>query len=127
MDWVLTGIFGIVTMGMFLDAGALDLGEAELAAHLAAIQQNFAYLTTTLLLGALATALGAYFAARKANAVELKTGLWVAIVSAMFYLAVPGDELSDTFPVWAEILGWLLWLPSGVLGGYIAKQVPRAA
>jgi hypothetical protein len=126
IDWALTIIFVIVTMPIFFDSGALELSESEFAEHSEVVRQGAGYLVTSLLMGALATVIGAFFAARKAGAVHLKQGLWVSIASAVFYLVIPDGELGDVIPLWAEVASWSILLPSGILGGYLAKHIPRA-
>lgn len=125
-DWVLTILFGGIIFPMFVDPNIRELGEEAFAAHIASIERDPSYIAISLLLGSLATAIGGYLAAQKAQQVHLKHGLWVALASGASIVVFAGDNWSTNIPLWVTILGWILLLPSGVLGGYFAKQTKSA-
>ena len=81
-----------------------------------------------LVLGGLCTVYASFKAARRAGAYFIRHGGWVATASALsalvVILAVPEGP---TQPLWVEILGFLIIIPSGILGGYIAARIQPAA
>lgn len=125
-DWLLTILFGGAIFPMFADPNIAELDQEALAAHIASIEQDPAYIAISLLFGSLATAVGGYVAAQKAQQVHLKHGLWVALASGASILLVSGGSWNTAMPLWVVIMGWLLLIPSGIFGGYFAKQTKSA-
>ena len=87
-------------------------------------------LAASLLLGALATVIGAYAGARRAGVVPLKHGLMVGLVagvSALVMLLLPGTVTPPELPFWYHLLGWLSYLPAGIAGGYLGREGAQPA
>lgn len=79
-------------------------------------------LMTSLVIGALGTAVGGFAAARKAGKLEVKHGAFVGlgslIVSALLQAI---DEEPVTLPQWFVFVSVLSIIPAGALGGYVAE------
>ncbi|HXG51681.1 MAG TPA: TIGR04086 family membrane protein [candidate division Zixibacteria bacterium] len=91
----------------------------EAAAEFWATQEG---LIASLVIGALGTAIGGYYAARRAGQLEIKHGALVGVgsilVGALMQLA--GFDQSD-LPQWYSTLAYLAAIPAGALGGYAAE------
>jgi hypothetical protein len=129
IDWTLSFVFGLVMFSLFVGAEAwgLDNGAIDELIDKVLLDPNF--LITSLLVGSFATIIGAYVAARRANVVPLKHGFWVAVASTVIYFAISGDKPSSEYPLWYEVVAWVLVLPCGLVGGYLAKlrQISKSA
>jgi len=130
VDWILTTLFSVALTRSYLDPGIFALEGAERdAAFKAGIELLFVstdFLLASLLTGMLATVMAAYVGARRAGTLPLKHGLAVALMSGLSVLLVyvlPGEEPSLQVPLWYDALGWVLLVPAGILGGYLARQL----
>ena len=130
VDWVLTTLLSVSLTRARLDPSVLALEGAEFnAAFNASVENLFrdpGYLVGSLLCGLLATVIGAFIGARNAGTLPLKHGLAVAVASGLSVIVsnlVSGQDTGIAVPVWFNLIGWLLLLPAGVLGGYLA--MPR--
>ena len=82
----------------------------------------------SLAVGAACTVLGAFVGARWAGQLHVRHGGWIAVIStalsALFLLVItPSPEAAANqaqYPFWADAVGWLLIIPSGMLGGALA-------
>ena len=84
-------------------------------------------LVALLVIGALCTVLGGYVAGRLAKAEEVKHGALVGAVSLVLGALQSGMVGEETpIPQWVQLLGYILAIPSGALGGWLAKVRPQA-
>ena len=85
-----------------------------------------------LIIGALCTVLGGYVAGRLARAEEIKHGALVgavALIVGVLQTGMAGE--ASPVPYWHELLGYLLAIPAGALGGFLAQgrarpSIPRS-
>jgi len=79
-------------------------------------------------LGLAATIIGAYYGARRAGALHVRHGGWVAVVSMalVFPLQLSSTAASSAAPLWYEILSLAAMIPAGLLGGFLASRVRKA-
>jgi hypothetical protein len=102
------------------EALTADPAEAERVMREAASSPDF--LLAGLLVGAAATAFGAWVGARRAGVHHLRHGGWVAIASLLLgFLPLLVFEAGPAPPLWYQAAGILLMLPAGLLGGYLAQ------
>jgi hypothetical protein len=79
-------------------------------------------LFTLLLIGVLGTILGGYIAGRMAKTEETKHGALVGAVSLILGALLAGAAgAASPVPYWYELLGYVLAIPVGALGGYLAQ------
>jgi ABC-type branched-subunit amino acid transport system permease subunit len=73
--------------------------------------------------GALCTVLGGYVAGRIAKDIEIKHGALVGLGSLVL-VTLEGmmSGQSTSYPVWFEVLGYLIAVPVGMVGGYVAQR-----
>ncbi len=124
VDWILTIFSMILVSAYYLDPGVWEADDQEFEAAYNALFLDTEFLVVTFLLGALATVIGAYVGAKRAATLQLKYGLVIALavgMSTLLLYLIPSDEPSTEMPLWYDVIGWLILLPAGVLGGYIAK------
>jgi len=84
------------------------------------------FLAAVLLGGQACTVLGAFVGARRARVYPLRHGGWVAVVSAaigVVLYTLPASGPVPPVPVWYDLLSWFLVIPSGLLGGALARAV----
>jgi hypothetical protein len=129
VDWILTTLFSVSLTRARLDPGVLALEGAEFnAAFNASIEDLFqdpSYLVGSLMCGLLATVIGAFIGARNAGTLPLKHGLAVAVASGLSVIVsnlTGSDDSGLAIPIWFNVIGWLLLLPAGVMGGYLAMR-----
>lgn len=75
------------------------------------------------LIGTLCVVLGGYVAGRVAKSAEVKHGAFVALVSLI--LATLEQVISGVavpLPQWYQAAGYIISVPAGALGGYIAQS-----
>jgi hypothetical protein len=79
-------------------------------------------LFTLLLIGALGTILGGYIAGRMAGNDQVKHGALVGAASLILGALQAGATGAESLvPYWYQLLGYLLAIPAGALGGYLAQ------
>lgn len=129
VDWVCTIVFSVFLTRYFLDPGIFNLPDDEFdAAYDAALDamlMDSGYLLATLLAGSLATLIGAYVGANRAATLQLKYGFVIAIASGLAGLLLGlllDAGTGSAVPAWYDAAGWLLLIPAGVLGGYLARR-----
>jgi len=73
-------------------------------------------------IGALATALGGFVAARKAGKFEIKHGAFVGLGSLIVsFIELSMQEEVTPLPEWFRFLSVIVVIPAGALGGYFAE------
>jgi hypothetical protein len=110
------------------EAFPLDEEAADRAIDAAALSPEF--LLSSLVVGMLATVIGAYAGARRAGVFHVRHGGWVAVCSALIsllFLLLPGAESGPAPPLWYDAVGLALMIPAGMLGGLLAALRDRAA
>ncbi|MFQ5683956.1 MAG: YrzE family protein [Candidatus Binatia bacterium] len=75
------------------------------------------------LIGVFCTVLGGYIAGRVAKELEVKHGTLVG-VGSLVLTTLEGiiSGQSTPYPQWYGIMGYLVTIPAGALGGYIAQR-----
>jgi hypothetical protein len=109
------------------DAFSPDEDVADRAIGGAVLSPEF--LLCGLVVGVLATVIGAYVGARRAGIFHIRHGGWIAVCSALIsllFLLVPGANSEPTPPLWYDAVGFFLILPAGLLGGLLAALRDRA-
>ena len=98
--------------------GAAGLSEEALAA----LSQSPEFLVASLVVGLGCTAAGAYVGARRAGCHFVRHGAWIGVCAALVGLALyPAPAPSQPLPpLWLDLVGFALLLPSGALGGLLA-------
>jgi hypothetical protein len=126
---------GAILLGVVVDHLATLLASAALVAALAArepggelseealeaLAATPEFLVASLVLGLACTALGAFVGARRAGCAFVRHGGWIAIGSALVALAgIAAGPPGPPPPLWLELAGFLLAVPAGILGGWLA-------
>jgi hypothetical protein len=83
-------------------------------------------LVATLVLGSLGTAVGGFYAAYKAGALEMKHGALVGIGSIVLGLLMQSGHEESAFPEWFTAVAALAAIPAGALGGFVAEMFKNA-
>ena len=118
----------LTSFGLILALGATDVfaeDEESSGAAFNELLDSPEFLFWSLVLGLSCTVLGAYVGARRAGQLHVRHGGWIAVASALFgllFVLVPGQQPEQATPLWYEVLGWALLLPSGLLGGVLAGR-----
>ncbi|MEM7412719.1 MAG: hypothetical protein AAF430_20980 [Myxococcota bacterium] len=128
---MLATMIGLTTLAIWLTPELADTAAAREAAQ-EALSTDTAILAS-LAMGGACTVLGAFFGARFAGQLHVRHGGWVAVVSTAISALVlvtspPSAEAAATqasYPLWAEITGWLMIIPTGMLGGALAAIAAR--
>jgi len=135
---------GAILLGAFIDvafteiAGTLLLlwlapeitsqDEGQVRRILAELAASTSYIAASIALGALGTMLGAFVGARRAGQLHVRHGGWIAVAStaigAVLMMLEPPMRDGAQFPLWAQVIAWLLILPSGMTGGALAAALP---
>lgn len=124
LDIVLTMVAGIPATLWLAGADA----EQDPAAAEAAFEQALATPEGMLLsagIGLTATAVGAWYGARRAGVFHVRHGGWVAMVSAalgLLFLTLPAAPAAASAPPWFDALTMAAMLPAGLLGGFVASR-----
>ena len=125
VDWVMTTLFSILLTAWFIAPGTPTDDEEAFNAAYQAMLMDAEFLLASLVFGLSATVIGAFVGASRAGVVQLKHGFVIALASGLSSLLLywlPDEATSAQLPVWYNLLGWLLLLPAGILGGYLARQ-----
>ena len=110
-------ISGITLVGvMGSHAFQEGLTEQQVNEALAAVTLNRNFLLWSLILGTLSTIVAGYVAARIAKREPYLNAGVVGVLGI-----VMGLLLSKDFPLWFNVLGFLLVLPAALLGGHLAR------
>jgi hypothetical protein len=131
--------WGCIFRGALLDIALTVAGSIPLALWLAGPDAREALdraltspegLLWSALLGLAATIVGAWYGARRAGALHVRHGGWIAVVSIA--LGLPFQLLSaggsaGAYPFWYEAAGLAAMLPAGMLGGLLASRSVAAA
>ena len=83
-------------------------------------------LIATLLLGALGTLIGGFYAAYKAGTLEMKHGALVGIGSIILGILLQPASEESMFPEWFFALSAAAAIPAGALGGFLAEIFKNA-
>ena len=123
VDTVLTVFASGILLLWAAGPEAYSLDEEVAAEAVAAALVSPEYLLSSLVVGLLATLIGAYAGARRAGASHVRHGGWVAVCSAVLGFSLfllPGAHTGPTPPFWYDAVGLVLILPAGLLGGLLA-------
>jgi hypothetical protein len=107
-----------------------SLDEEAAAQAIAAALISPEYLLASLVVGLLATLIGAYAGASRAGTSHVRHGGWIAVCSAVLGFSLyllPGPHTEPTPPFWYDAVGLALILPAGLLGGLLAAHRNRSA
>jgi putative membrane protein (TIGR04086 family) len=84
-------------------------------------------LMVAFLIGSLGTAIGGFFAARKAGVFEAKHGAFVGLGSLIVsFIELLLQEGPPAGPEWFRMISVLAIIPAGALGGYVAERLKGA-
>lgn len=112
----LTLVFALVLASALLEGG-LDADEAEYDA----LFSSTGFLLLMLPIGAACTVFGGYLAAASAGVAHLKNAVAVGVadvVLGLLGLLLPASGPPP--PLWTDLLGFALVIPSAALGGWLA-------
>lgn len=121
VDIALTIIAAIALPLLFLETGAFELDQPAFSDHLDDVMNGVGFAASLLAVSSLATVVGAYIAARRANIVHIKHGVWVVVLGLFIVFLLPADDSAPSAPLWFDVASWLLVFPCGILGGYLAR------
>lgn len=122
VDYLATFLAGIIYIMIYFGREMMEQRElAEEAINkLLASPEHLVILSAV---GALCTVLGGYVAGRIAKNIEVKHGALVGLGSLILVtLEQVISGKSTSYPFWFEVLGYLIAVPAGALGGYIAQR-----
>lgn len=80
------------------------------------------FLLASLVVGLACTSLGGFVGARRAGGSFARHGGWIGVLSALLglLLQISSEPGASPPPLWLEFIGYLLVVPAGVLGGFLA-------
>lgn len=115
---VLDTIAGIV-MTVFMGGGFLREGmtEQQTTDAIAALTLSTNFLLGSMILGTLATIVGGYVVARIAKREPYLNAGVIGVLGIVL-----GVILAKNYPLWFNVLGFVLVLPAALLGGHLAKS-----
>lgn len=122
VDYVATLLAGIVYLTIFFGKEIAEQGDLS-EETINKILTSPEHLLILGLVGTFCTALGGYAAGRIAKDFEIKHGALVGLGSLILVTleqAMSGQ--STSYPLWFEVLGYLVAVPAGALGGYVAQR-----
>ena len=125
VDHVSTMVFAIL---LTLVSGSNDIAsenEEVARAALEALTSSNSFLISGLIGGLLCSVLAAFIGARYAGTRHVHHGAWIVILSSLMVLFAYAEGGGG--PAWVETIGWLLVLPSGLLGGLLARWADEQA
>ena len=129
VDHVATVATSIVLFALLAGESAFSDDEEVTRAAFDALSADPQFLVWSMVLGLSCTVLGAFVGARRAGKLHLRHGGWVAVASAVIgilYLLLPAGATGPAPPLWYDVVGWVLLLPSGLLGGALSGALhPR--
>jgi hypothetical protein len=123
VDHVATVATSIVLFALLAGESAFSDDEEVTQAAFDALSADPQFLVWSMVLGLSCTVLGAFVGARRAGKLHLRHGGWVAVASAvigLLYLLLPAEATGPAPPLWYDVVGWVLLLPSGLLGGALS-------
>ena len=122
VDYIATFLAGIVYLTIFFGQEMIEQGDLTEEA-IREILTSPEHLVILGVVGALCTVLGGYVAGRIAKDIEIKHGAMVGLGSLVL-VTLEGvmSGTSVTYPLWFEVLGYVIAVPAGAVGGYIAQR-----
>jgi hypothetical protein len=126
VDHVATVATSIVLVALLAGESAFSDDEQVAQAAFDALSADPQFLVWSMILGLSCTVLGAFVGARRAGKLHLRHGGWVAVASAvigLLYLLLPAEATGPPPPLWYDVVGWVLLLPSGLLGGALSASL----
>jgi len=126
VDNVATVASAIMLFGLLAGEDAFSEDEEISQAAFDALSADPEFLMWSVVLGLSCTVLGAFVGARRAGRLYLRHGGWVAVASpaiGLLFLLLPAEAAGPPPPLWFDVIGWVLLLPSGLLGGAIAGSL----
>lgn len=125
---VLTGAAVDLGSSTFVGGFASSLTAAVFGARGATHQEIYgvlfssAFSAVLLCLGLVLNGVGGFVAASIANRQHIMFGAMSAIPCLALGLSVVLSPLPSYLPLWSVVTGWFLCIPSGMLGGYVARR-----
>jgi hypothetical protein len=110
---------------VFAGTDALSGDEEKSAQAIDQVIASPEFLLASLVTGTAITVFAGYWAASRAGQKQLQHGGWTAVSSAaialllLVALSAPDDP---PIPLWYQVAGWLVILPAGLAGGWIASE-----
>jgi hypothetical protein len=125
VDTVATIISGVVLVVVFAIQANWQVDGAVPDDTFDAIVTSPEFLLASLVVGTLCTILGAFVGARRAACFYVRHGAWIAIGSAVVALvSYAVSAQAEPNPLWYDIAGFTLIIPSGIAGGLLAQYWP---
>lgn len=126
VDYVATSVLVMLYVIVYYVKDPLERGGMPEEAIEKALQEMISSqegLLALIVIGAFCTALGGYVAGRLAKAEEVKHGALVGAVSLILG-ALQSGMVGEGSPVpyWHQLLGYILAIPVGALGGFLAQR-----
>ena len=111
----IAGIVMFVSMGgSFLRRG---MTEQQMSDAIAALTLSTNFLLGSVILGTLATIVGGYIAARIAKKEAYLNAGIIGVLGIVL-----GILLANNYPLWFNVLGFVLVFPAALLGGHLARS-----
>lgn len=108
-----------IAMTAFMGSNAFseEMTEQQMNDAIAAMTLSTNFLLGSIILGTLSTMVGGYLAARIAK----KEPYWNAGAIGVLGIVL-GLLLAKDYPLWFNVVGFLLALPAALLGGHLARS-----
>lgn len=126
LDLAITFVVVIMLIGWVGGEAAFSSDQETSREAIEAAGQSSFFAFASFVVGLLATVFGGFFGAMRAGVHHVRHGGWVAVVSAGLglLLALAGGGGAGA-PI--DLLSFLLMIPAGVLGGYLASRIAAPA
>ena len=129
VDHLATLVAGFVLVSIFAAQQGWERGGEIPEDALESLAASPEFLLASLAVGLACTSLGGFVGARRAGSAFARHGGWIGVASALLglLLQVWSGPSAQPPPLWLEIVGYLLVIPAGVLGGFLAGALARRA
>jgi hypothetical protein len=122
VDYIATLLAGMVYLVIYFGQEIVEQGDLSEEA-INEILTSPEHLVILGVIGAFCTVLGGYVAGRIAKDIEIKHGALVGLGSLVLVtLEQVMSGKSTSYPIWFEVVGYLIAVPAGALGGHIAQR-----
>ena len=127
VDNVATALAGILIYFLILLRVGWNL-EGEIPEEaLESASDSAEFLVSMAIVGTLCTVLGGYVASRRAARFYVRHGAFVGIADILLGLVLLAVSPPEPSWLWFDLLGFIVVVPAGATGGYLAKRRERAA
>ncbi len=122
-DYIATYLFGFAYLAFYFGKEVFENGELSEEALREFLSSPESLLILGVI-GTLCTVLGGFVAGRLAKSAEIKHGAFVgglSLILSTLEQTLSGQDLP--IPEWYQFLAYLVAIPAGALGGYIAQRL----